>query len=709
MPDARKETEDKLKIFSDAVDNADEAIILSGINLTINYANKSALNKLGYTKDEITKLKIKDIDSDPDSFKNMDAEMEKQGRWSGERFVITKNKKEIPVMLSVSFIKDEKGSISGIMGSFADITNRKETEELLKKETAFTENTLNTMEDVFYAFDLNGKFIRWNKRMLKVLGYTNEEISSMKPTDFFKGEDKNKIATAIDAAIKEGHSRVEALFFAKDGKDIPYEFTGSKLLDYDGKLLGVVGTGRDISERIKHQKQLETIMDSVPAWIVYKDKENRFVRVNKSYANVVGVPKEKLEGTSCFDLYSKEAAEVYWKDDKEVIESGKPKIGIIESAQIRNDLRWLRTDKIPYYDDDGKIIGIVAFAIDITEQKEAEEAIAKSALINSALADLSKKLLVRNSIEEISYLMLEKAKELTGSRFGYVGYIDEKTGALVAPMLTRDIWDKCDVPDKNIVFHKFSGLFGWVLNNKKTLMTNATSLDPRSSGTPNGHIPIERFLSAPAIAGDKLVGQIALANSDRDYNAKDIILIEQIAAIYAIAVSNNFADIALRESEEKYRDILDNAADLIQSVTPDGKFLYVNNAWKKALEYNDEEASKINLADIIHPDYKDYYMENFKKLMSGKKLGNIELAFLTKDGKKIFVEGTSTCKFEEGKPVSTRAIFRDVTEKKELFKQLETRLSELEKFHKFTIDREMRLVELKKRVRELEKKLGIEN
>ena len=132
--------------------------------------------------------------------------------------------------------------------------------------------------------------------------------------------------------------------------------------------------------------------------------------------------------------------------------------------------------------------------------------------------------------------MLEHARRLTKSVFGYVGYIDPGTGYMVSPTLTREIWDKCNVKDKGIVFKKFNGLWGWVLNNRKPLMTNTPSDDPRSSGIPAGHLPIHRFLSAPALIGERLIGQITLANSERDYTDHDLQSITRLASLYAIAL-----------------------------------------------------------------------------------------------------------------------------------------------------------------------------
>ena len=118
--------------------------------------------------------------------------------------------------------------------------------------------------------------------------------------------------------------------------------------------------------------------------------------------------------------------------------------------------------------------------------------------MNAALAELSSALILPKPIEDISWMVLEHAKHLTLSGFGYVGFIDPDTGYLVSVTMTRDIWDTCHVPDKEIIFKKFSGLWGWVLENRKPLLTNAPAQEPMSSGTPPGHIPISRFISCDA-------------------------------------------------------------------------------------------------------------------------------------------------------------------------------------------------------------------
>jgi PAS domain S-box-containing protein len=130
------------------------------------------------------------------------------------------------------------------------------------------------------------------------------------------------------------------------------------------------------------------------------------------------------------------------------------------------------------------------------------------------------------------------------------------------------------------------------------------------------------------------------------------------------------AEQTLQESEERYRDILDNANDLIQSVAPDGSFLYVNRAWKETLGYTDEEVADLKVFDIISPECRSHCLATFQKVMEGEKVQGVEARFLAKDGRVVELEGSANCNFADGTPVATRSIFRDVTERKRIEREL---------------------------------------
>jgi PAS domain S-box-containing protein len=121
--------------------------------------------------------------------------------------------------------------------------------------------------------------------------------------------------------------------------------------------------------------ELETIIDSFPGLIFYKDTKNSFIRVNKHMADVSKMTKKEMAGRSCFELYSKEIAQSYWDDDLEVIKSKKARINIEERFEANGVTSWVLTSKIPFYSIDREIIGVIGISTDITRRKEAEQMI----------------------------------------------------------------------------------------------------------------------------------------------------------------------------------------------------------------------------------------------------------------------------------------------------------------------------------------------
>ncbi|MFZ3138365.1 MAG: PAS domain S-box protein, partial [Thermodesulfovibrionales bacterium] len=120
----------------------------------------------------------------------------------------------------------------------------------------------------------------------------------------------------------------------------------------------------------------------------------------------------------------------------------------------------------------------------------------------------------------------------------------------------------------------------------------------------------------------------------------------------------------LRESEERYDALFKNTHDMIQSVTPDGHFNFVNQAWLKVMGYTLDELQKITIFDILHPSCMSHCREAFQKVMSGESLDNIEAIFVSKEGRHIDVEGNVSARFVGEKIVASQGIFRDITERK---------------------------------------------
>ncbi len=126
-------------------------------------------------------------------------------------------------------------------------------------------------------------------------------------------------------------------------------------------------------ENLRHKnEELQIILDSSPVLIFYKDRKDKFVRVNKSFADFFGMLHEEITKKKSKDLFP-ESSSKQKKDEKTVIKTGKPKLNVIEEVITHNGTKWLSIDKVPYKDSTGKIIGIIGFGFDITKSKETEE------------------------------------------------------------------------------------------------------------------------------------------------------------------------------------------------------------------------------------------------------------------------------------------------------------------------------------------------
>jgi PAS domain S-box-containing protein len=134
----------------------------------------------------------------------------------------------------------------------------------------------------------------------------------------------------------------------------------------------------DVTERKRIQADLDSqsadlqlIFDTVPALIFYKDRQHRLLRINHELCRLLGVPQEAVLGKTDQELGSPHATQ-YFRDEDEVMTSGEAKRGIVEPLDIGTETRWLLTNKLPYRNRTGEIMGVVGFAVDITDRKLAE-------------------------------------------------------------------------------------------------------------------------------------------------------------------------------------------------------------------------------------------------------------------------------------------------------------------------------------------------
>jgi len=242
------------------------------------------------------------------------------------------------------------------------------------------------------------------------------------------------------------------------------------------------------------------------------------------------------------------------------------------------------------------------------------------------------------NFEALSRTILRTAMRVTGSGNGFVGIIDPISKALemrvfgdVSQCLTKEKAATI-YPDKD---GKYPGLFGHVLNERKAFYTNNPKAHPASKGTPEGHIPIHRFMAVPITLNDKLLGLIALANPEKDYTEEDLEKVEEIGRYYALALEHYRLEQELRTSKRWYETLFEHMP-LPKLVTEENDIIsQVNREFEELTGYRREEVEgKMKWQQLYHREDVQK-MENYKRirLAGGPAPSEYEARMVDREGK----------------------------------------------------------------------------
>jgi PAS domain S-box-containing protein len=155
-----------------------------------------------------------------------------------------------------AYIKyDNEGKPLRILGAMQDVTEREKAKQQILKEKELSDTIINSLPGIFYLYNKEGKFLRWNENFEKVTGYSTEEMKHLHPLNLFDEHEKALLTEKIANVFVTGREEVEADFLLKNGKKIPYYFTG-EAIEYEGEQC-LMGVGLDFSERKKAAEVLQ--------------------------------------------------------------------------------------------------------------------------------------------------------------------------------------------------------------------------------------------------------------------------------------------------------------------------------------------------------------------------------------------------------------------------------------------------------------------
>lgn len=367
--------------------------------------------------------------------------------------------------------------------------------------------------------------------------------------------------------------------------------------------------------RLESHKILQAVIDATPDAIFVKDLEGRYMLVNSAAAQFVGKAPEEIIGKHDTELYEPETARRFVEDDRRVIAGGEAQTfeGVACAPGVTQT--YLVTKGV-YRDREGRVAGLFGISHDITERKRAEEAVRRSEEYRNLFVLANDPILVIAPEEWVVLDVNEKACEVYG--FPRESFIGQKL--------------KVFSPDSGEVERQLNCLLA------AGALPEFETVQLRADGT-----PIEVLVSSSVI----------------EYQGRKVVL-----SICRDITERKRAEQALRESKERYRDMIENARDIIYTHDLKGRLVSVNRRGREITGYSREESSRMNFRDIIAPEYleKTLRMVAAKKAGGGEQTYDIEI--IAKDGRRVALEINSRPLYENGSVVGIQGIARDITERK---------------------------------------------
>jgi PAS domain S-box-containing protein len=567
-------------------------------------------------------------------------------------------------------LRDKQGQVIGIMGIGRDITDRKtaelellkakeavevaykEAEKALSEESRLLRTLIDNVPDFIFMKDSASRFLLANKNCAQIMGAKeSDELIGKTDFDFYPKEQATAYYNDEQAIIRSGQPLInhEERNVDPAGNNIWLLTTKIPLRDAHGQVVGIMGIGRNITDRkraelevlkakesaeaaykeaekalSKESQLLRTLIDNVPDYIYVKDAGGRFVVANRALSQLVGAKNpEELLGKTDFDFFPKELAAAFHSDEQAILKSRESLVNQEErSVDAKGNPKWTSTSKVPLRDNTGNVIGIMGIGRDITMRRQAEEALRESNQALKALVDAS----------PVAIVCVDRAGNVTLANPA----AERMFGWSEREMLGRPV---PIVPEEQR--HLYYALRAAVLEGKSVSGREVQALKKDGS-------TVDAIVSmAPLRDGaGEIRGAMDIAVDITDRKEAEAQLALQAAA-------------------------LESAANAVVISDKSGKIEWVNPAFTVMTGYSSEEIVGQTfglLKSGKHP--KEFFDQLWDTIRAGK-VWHGEIVNRRKDGTLFIDEQTITpVRSEDGEIIRYVTIEQDVSEKRQLAQQL---------------------------------------
>jgi PAS domain S-box-containing protein len=487
------------------------------------------------------------------------------------------------ILVRIGITKDSEGRTIRTHGANQDITEQRQAEEALRESEKRYRDLFNNANDIIVVHDLTpemrpGALVDVNDRACSTLGYTREELLSLTLQDITDNQSPEEIATIARDLFKTGSTTFIGALKTKEGDTIPVEVS-AHLFGKDHKQFNI-SIIRDITERRHAElelKKLASIVEHSGEFIGLSTLDGEIVFMNNAGARMIGVNPEDVQSHNLNEYIPENLADTI---RNEVFPTILKKGSWEGDLQFRNITTGQLVDvhSMTFVINDpatGAPLYMANVSIDITGRKRAEEDLRKSNNMNVSLIEV---------IPDMIFILSEKGE-----------FIDFRGGAntelYVDPdqFLGRTI-DEILPPDIASLIHR-------------------KMQDVQSTGD------IQTFEYTLDIGGI------------RNYQARMTRFGQtQFFCIIQDITERKKMEVALRESEEKYRAYIENAVESIFIADKNGTYLDVNPSACRLVGYSRDELLSLSIPDLVDPDDPEPALAGFNTLLKeGRMVQEVSL------------------------------------------------------------------------------------
>ncbi len=507
-----------------------------------------------------------------------------------------------------------------------EIAEHKKTAAALKEREELFRGMFETHSAVMLLINPEtGLIINANKAASDYYGYSSEELSGMAVTQINTSSDLN-INKTIQSVKEEKQNYFQFQHRLADGQIRDVEVYSTPIV-FQGHTL-LFSVIHDITDRRRAEEKLvnaniflDQIISAMPNPVFVKNEQHRWLILNDAFCDFMGYASEQLIGKSDYDFFPKEQADVFWEKDNMVFKSETVHSNEEYFTDSEGKLCTILTKKSVMTDINGEKI-LVGIITDITERKNMEDALRKSESMSGAVMD----------IPTAAAFLLDRegvclhANETLGRRFGKE----------VSEIIGKPIWELFP-PD---VCERRKALFKTVLTEKK----QSRHEDEREG-----------------MWNDSVITPIMDDNGE----------VKWIAVIGFDITDRKKAEKALRDSEEQYRDLVQNANNVILRATPQWEITFFNRYAQEFFGYTEEEILGKRVFGTIVPDAESLTGRDLNVILNDiakypDKYRYNENENICKNGRRVWLAWTNKVIADsEGNPKEILCIANDITEKKQ--------------------------------------------